>query len=220
MILNLNEGKNLLGVETNMEQYTLIKRIKPNVFKDEPDLPRGQLRFSLDRCTGCKSCELACATEHSQTKSFLTSISEHPRPFTRIWVVDFNGTPVPVTCRHCEDAPCIAVCEAEAIEKHGKQRPVIANNELCQGCKCCLFACPFGVMVLDHSRAAPQKCDLCIDRLRDGRKPACVEACPTKTIQFISDQDISIETSRDTAIKHGLIAAGQKFATVNAKKEY
>jgi formate dehydrogenase iron-sulfur subunit len=28
------------------------------------------------------------------------------------------------------------------------------------------------------------KCTLCYDRLRDGREPACAQACPTKSIQF------------------------------------
>ncbi|MHA1839944.1 MAG: 4Fe-4S dicluster domain-containing protein [Candidatus Ranarchaeia archaeon] len=197
-----------------MAGQSLIQPISPHVLKEEPDLPIGQLKFNLERCTGCKECENACATEHSKTKFFLTAFMEHPRPFSRIWVVNHNGIPIPVTCRHCEEAPCIAVCEAEAIEKHGRQRPVIANNNLCQGCKCCLFACPFGVMILDHAIAAPAKCDLCIERLRQGRPPACVEACPTKAIEFISAKDSSDAARRITAAKHLLPEAGQKFGFI------
>ena len=34
----------------------------------------------LDRCMGCHSCELACAVEHSGSRSLYGAIAEQPRP--------------------------------------------------------------------------------------------------------------------------------------------
>lgn len=50
-----------------------------------------------------------------------------------------------LTCRRCEDAPCINVCPQEALEKN-KQGIVQRNNNLCVGCKSCTMACPFGTI--------------------------------------------------------------------------
>ena len=198
-----------------MKIQTLIKPLPDHALGSHTEFPEGHLVFHYDRCTGCKSCEIACATEHSQTKSVLQSMHEIPHPFTRIWVVNIKGAPIPITCRHCENAPCISVCEAEAIKKEGVHGPVIAYPSLCQGCKCCLFACPFGVMILDHAVAAPAKCDLCIDRLSEGQPPACVESCPSKVIEYVTVQDEVYNANQDTARKIGLIAGGPKLAYPN-----
>ena len=69
-----------------------------------------------DRCMGCNSCQLACAVEHSESKSLYGAIAEYPQPKPRIfveWVQPENR--VPVVCRHCEDAPCMYACIAGAI---------------------------------------------------------------------------------------------------------
>ena len=72
----------------------------------------------LDRCMGCHSCELACAVEHSQSKSLYSAISEKPTPQSRVyveWVAPDNR--LPVLCRHCEDAPCMHACICGAISR-------------------------------------------------------------------------------------------------------
>ena len=40
----------------------------------------------LDRCLGCKSCEIACAVEHSAAKSLFSAVSEKPGPVRRVYV--------------------------------------------------------------------------------------------------------------------------------------
>jgi carbon-monoxide dehydrogenase iron sulfur subunit len=61
----------------------------------------------LDRCLGCKSCEMACAVEHSAGKSLISAISEKPGPVRRVYVEMAEGQKMPLVCRHCEDAPCV-----------------------------------------------------------------------------------------------------------------
>jgi len=52
------------------------------------------------------------------------------------------------TCRRCEDAPCISVCPADALEKD-PDGMIIRSTNLCVSCKSCVTICPFGTMMTD-----------------------------------------------------------------------
>ncbi len=167
--------------------------------------------LDIRKCLGCKSCVFACAVEHSKSKDRIEAISESPRPKARVHLVAVEGMAIPLQCRHCEDAPCVAICPTEAIEKLGPQEPVIIHQKRCIGCKFCIVACPFGVICLSDEGRAALKCDRCIDRQKDGRLPACVEACPTGALQFLSIDEIN-DIKREQAAKK------EATAIVNAEK--
>lgn len=137
------------------------------------------------RCVGCRSCELACAVVHSQSKELFTAIKEYPKPKTRIRVVYLwdLGLPSPLNCRHCEQAPCIQVCPTRALERDA-DGAVILDPLKCIGCLTCAVACPFGIPEIDMYNKIMVKCDLCPDHRMAGRPPACVEACPTGALMF------------------------------------
>jgi len=52
------------------------------------------------------------------------------------------------SCRKCEDAPCISVCPAEALERD-KEGIINRHTNLCISCKSCVTICPFGTMMTD-----------------------------------------------------------------------
>lgn len=54
-------------------------------------------------------------------------------------------------CRRCEDAPCISVCPADALEKD-EEGIIIRHTNLCISCKSCVTICPFGTMMTDFFR--------------------------------------------------------------------
>ncbi len=62
----------------------------------------------------------------------------------RITVIKAEGQRNAITCRHCEDAPCVRSCPNDAIAQSGDS--VQVRQEKCIGCKSCMVACPFGVM--------------------------------------------------------------------------
>lgn len=148
------------------------------------------ITIDLERCMGCRSCQLACAVAHSQTKRLETAINEKPKPKTRILLENVNGFAVPLQCRHCENAPCIKVCPTMAIEREEDNGPVLIDQRRCIGCKWCVMACPFGVIHLDYELHAIIKCDLCRERLAEGEYPACVASCPTHALRFMEEKDI------------------------------
>ncbi|MBM3253596.1 MAG: 4Fe-4S dicluster domain-containing protein [Candidatus Omnitrophica bacterium] len=155
----------------------------------------------IDRCLGCKSCELACGVEHSESKELHKAIVEYPTPASRVKVEASEDLSIPLACRQCEDAPCVKVCPTKALERTSQEEPVLINSELCIGCKWCILVCPFGVIRMDKTGKAILKCDMCFKRLLLGKIPSCVLACPTKALQFKSLDEVTAEKRKDYLTK-------------------
>ena len=145
---------------------------------------KGMIVVKAHRCTGCKSCEIACAVEHSNSKELQQAVNETPAPSSRIEVAAGGRFPVPLQCRQCEDAQCVAVCPKNALTRTDTESPVTLDRELCIKCKWCILACPFGAISFDDDAKTIIKCDQCFERLQRGELPACVSACPTGALEF------------------------------------
>ena len=146
----------------------------------------------MDRCMGCHSCELACAVEHSASRSLYGAMTESPRPKPRVYV-EFvpPSSPAPIVCRHCEDAPCMHACIAGAIRRTG-EGVVITRADKCIGCWTCVMVCPYGVIGRQLEEHKAYRCDRCPDR----DVPACVDGCPTRALVYSSVRDFSRSVRR------------------------
>jgi formate dehydrogenase iron-sulfur subunit len=67
-----------------------------------------------------------------------------------------------------------------------KEGAVIYDSGKCLGCRYCMMVCPYGIPRYDWDENVPyvRKCILCYDRIKDGKQPACTEACPTGATIF------------------------------------
>jgi formate dehydrogenase iron-sulfur subunit len=97
-------------------------------------------------------------------------------PFNRWLMMSDN-------CKHCLAAPCHQACPTGAIIQNEFEN-VYIQADICNGCSCCIAACPFGVITRSEVGGHSHKCTLCYDRQRDGLEPACSKACPTQSIHF------------------------------------
>ena len=143
------------------------------------------IKVEKEKCLACRSCELACALEHSQSKKIEEAIYEFPPPQQRNRVEAVGNYAAPKQCRNCGKALCIAVCPSGALARSEPDSPVILDPNLCTGCNSCVTECPFGSIVPSSDGSVVIKCDLCSDRTAQGLEPACVESCPTGAVKFV-----------------------------------
>ena len=158
----------------------------------------------IERCLGCRSCELACAVEHSQSKDLTAAVQENPPPRHRVRVqaVDEKGgmvrlRSVALQCRQCADPACAVACIAGGIVKDEETGIVRFNQENCVGCWSCTLVCPYGAIVRVSDRGLAVKCDRCADR----EIPACVEACPVHALLFCTPEEFEA-LSREEEVPH------------------
>lgn len=150
-----------------------------------------EIMIELDKCLGCKSCEFACAVEHSVSKSIFEAIHESKIPIARLRVECLNGLNVPLQCRHCEEPACVMACMSGALVKDQKTGLVVQKEDKCVGCSMCIMVCPYSSLFTKKDSRIVVKCDRCPDRA----EPACVKACPTKAISLETAAEFSAKAS-------------------------
>jgi len=156
--------------------------------------------MDFTRCVGCRTCEAACNKEQG--------LPEPARPFDDLTVLDHkrrttegaytvvNRWEIPgedhplfrkFQCNHCNEPACLTSCFVRAYTKT-PEGAVIYDPTVCVGCRTCMVACPFYVPAYSYSSVLNpviKKCIFCYDtRLKFGRPPACVEACPREVMTF------------------------------------
>jgi Fe-S-cluster-containing dehydrogenase component len=112
---------------------------------------------------------------------------------------------IPVQCQHCENSPCHKACPIKATWKE-PDGIVVVDYNWCIGCRYCMAACPYQARWFNWTdpvipedqittdthylgnrprmRNVVEKCTFCIQRVRKGKYPACVEICPVGARKF------------------------------------
>lgn len=142
--------------------------------------------IELERCIKCWACEVACKAWKgidAGTVSLRRVIEITSGKFPEV-----KRTFLSMSCMHCEKPACEAVCPTGAISKRAEDGIVVVDQSKCIGCHYCFFACPFGVPQYDKTM---QKCDLCLDRLAEGKEPACVASCPVGALHAGKMEDLA-----------------------------
>ena len=123
---------------------------------------------------------------------------------------------MPVQCQQCENPPCVKVCPTQATWKE-PDGIVVVDYNWCIGCRYCMAACPYWARHFNFAtpyvptdelnthlhylgnrprmRGVVEKCTFCIQRVREGRYPACVEVCPVGARKFGNLLDENSEIS-------------------------
>ena len=134
--------------------------------------------FDITACYGCKTCSMACKSEHKTPKGVLwRKVTE----YTTQEPVSQNF--ISMACNHCDKPICVDVCPVEAYSKRD-DGIVVQDHEKCIGCKQCIENCPYKTPVYNPAENKVSKCDLCADRLDAGMEPRCVEACPGNALYY------------------------------------
>ncbi len=153
-----------------------------------------QLAFYFDqtRCIGCYTCVVACKDWHD--------VPAGPASWRRVNTIERGKFPdvfvafLSTSCYHCAEPACVSACPVDAISKRDQDGIVVVDRETCIGSECqmCLEACPYDAPQFGaDENAKMQKCDLCIERWAEGRRPVCVDSCLTRALDagFIEEMD-------------------------------
>lgn len=151
------------------------------------------LRFELDieKCSACGACAIACMDQND------ISISDHERPFRCVFLreqpeeLQLAGQYqyFSVACMHCDPAPCVNACPVGCLYKDAETNLTLFDTTNCIGCHSCAMACPFGAPAFS-AEGKMQKCDGCVERIRNHMSPSCVRACPNGALCLLSDGEI------------------------------
>lgn len=161
--------------------------------------------IDLRRCDGCQSqgtapkCTLACIEGH---------LAPEPMEWIEVFEADLPGGGtqfLPTPCMQCQNPPCVSVCPVAATYST-PEGVVQIEEQRCIGCRICMAACPYDrrffnwgtapvppeAFLADHSAehqvpaktGTVMKCDFCVDMVRGGSLPMCVQACPQGAIYY------------------------------------
>ena len=166
------------------------------------------LLLDVEKCIGCRNCQLACKDEHvgndwlpvaspQSEGQFWMRVEEHERGTRPKVHTDWLA----VTCQQCEAAPCMAACHQEAIYR----RPdgiVLIDPQKCNGDMDCIAACPYDAIYFNPESHIAQKCTLCAHLLDQGwKEPRCVTACPTEALIFVDEEYLEALDGRKEFLK-------------------
>jgi tetrathionate reductase subunit B len=145
------------------------------------------------KCFGCHACEVACKSENDvPLGNFIRQTIYHDTQRA-------NGSQarimIPMSCQHCEDAPCIKACPCGALHK-GAGGSVQVNYDACSGHASCKDACPYGAIYIDPVANQAVKCHNCTHRVAESMEPACVATCPSDALTFGDLNDPASKISR------------------------
>jgi len=166
--------------------------------------PRNTLLIDIDSCIRCHACEIACRGEHDlsaeASSCWCKVVTVGPRRIEGKLHMDF----VPILCFHCDNPACLAFCPREAIAKIDDGL-VSIDEEVCNGCKLCVYGCPYGCISFNEEKVAAGHCDLCKDRTQAGLEPACVKHCIGGALRFVDREELEERISGRHALFLGRV---------------
>lgn len=172
--------------------------------------------IDLSKCRNARKCVTACQDAHH--------LRPHEYHINTLAMQESKNTApyfMPKPCQHCDNAPCVSVCPVDATFKR-QDGVVLIDNERCIGCRFCMAACPYSARMFhwqepevhqeddgkdyDVELNIPQrkgtisKCLFSADRVRDGKLPYCVSACPNGVFYFGDENEDSVTngTTKET----------------------
>jgi len=137
--------------------------------------------FNADNCIACHACEAACSEKNDNPAHIA---------FRSVGFVEGGTYPayqrinISMACNHCDNPVCLKGCPTRAYTKFAEYGAVLQDPDICFGCGYCTWVCPYNAPQLDPIKGQVTKCNMCVDRLEVGLKPACVSACLGKALDF------------------------------------
>jgi Fe-S-cluster-containing dehydrogenase component len=172
--------------------------------------------IDLSKCRNARKCVNACQDAHH--------LRPHEYHINTLAMQESKKTApyfMPKPCQHCDNPPCVSVCPVDATFKR-QDGIVLIDNERCIGCRFCMAACPYSARMfhwqapeqhdedqgkeydielnIPQQKGTVSKCLFSADRIRDGKLPYCVSACPNGVFYFGDENEDAVTngTTKET----------------------
>ena len=142
-----------------------------------------EIKVDINKCTGCRSCEMACSAFHAVPR--YSSINPS-RARIRVFMDEINDQYVPIRAGGYIQAEC-----------NGRNLYVIDGREYSE-CVFCPASCPSRNYFREPDSGLPLKCDMCED-IPPLEEPMCVQACKFDALTYeereeeAQEEDIRID---------------------------
>lgn len=174
LIETVRQDSELRGQSLNINGDSAVSD-NPNRYKQHG------FYFTADNCIACHACESACSEKNDLPPHLA---------FRSVGYVEGGSWPsyqrlnISMACNHCDDPVCLKGCPTRAYTKFAEYGAVLQDPDICFGCGYCTWVCPYNAPQLDTQAGHVSKCNMCVDRLEAGLKPACVAACLGGALEF------------------------------------
>lgn len=170
----VDENNKLAGKSLNINGDSSISN-NPDRYKQHG------FYFNADNCISCHACESACSEKNDLPPHLA---------YRAVGYVEGGSYPsytrlnISMACNHCDDPVCLKGCPTRAYTKFAEYGAVLQDPDICFGCGYCTWVCPYNAPQLDMTKGHVHKCNMCVDRLEQGLKPACASACLAGALDF------------------------------------
>jgi Fe-S-cluster-containing dehydrogenase component len=218
----LTEDNRLVEIPVDqLEEVTSSLKVLQTRGREGIPGKRWVMVIDLAKCRNARQCVNACQSAHGlrpyeyHINTLVMQETETSAPYF-----------MPKPCQHCDNPPCVSVCPVDATFKR-QDGIVLIDNERCIGCRFCIAACPYSARMFhweeplaiepdaeyDVELNIPQrkgtvtKCLFSADRIREGKLPYCVSACPNGVFYFGDENEDAVTngTTRETVVLSQLL---------------
>jgi len=160
--------------------------------------------IDLTKCTACRGCQVACKQWKKLPAEKTENWGSHQNPkdlsgktlkLVRFNEVEKDGKMnwlfFPEQCRHCVEPPCLDSMTVPGSIVHDQETGAVVYTSLTAkepDKESFRNGCPYDIPRINEETGEIVKCDMCIDRVKIGMLPACVQTCPTGAMNF-GDRD-------------------------------
>ena len=154
-----------------------------------------EIKVDLDKCIGCRACEVACSAFHARPKYSSTNPA---RSRIRVVVDDLNDVYVPIRAGDYTPAECT-----------GRHTYTINGKEY-RECSFCGVSCPARDLFKEPDSGLPLKCDMCEDD-PPVEEPMCVQVCPHDALTYEEREEEGEEEEKRDELETGLESLANRY---------
>jgi Fe-S-cluster-containing dehydrogenase component len=179
-------------------------------------MDKWNLIIDVEKCENCNNCAIATKDEHigNDFPGYAAPMPLHGHDWIKIGRRVRGVTPMvdvaylPVTCNHCDKAPCIDAAGDGSVSKRS-DGIVVIDPVKAKGRRDIVDACPYQAIAWNEELQLPQKWIFDAHLLDKGwKEPRCTQACSTGAMRALKVDDAQmrsiVERDRLEVLKPGL----------------